>query len=324
MVESCALDVTWTPGATHTVGRDHHATFAMEAGGQWDVYVTGGTDYGTIHRDVWRAAVGADGTMQAWESLAALPGPRAGHGVATWGRRVFLAAGRTGTQFLTSVIAADVAEDGTLSDWVEMEPLVEGRFHSAMVEAKDHLYVTGGLAWDTQAATDTVQVAPILEDGTLGAWTSSTLPSPRSHHASFVYEDYLYVAGGLEGAPAGINQTLGDVLRAPIADDGTLGEWEPAGSMPGPRSTHAAFVRGACVYFVGGLEGLNRKADCVATPIDEQGFLGAGVSLPGQMPNARSHTHQAVLAGDHVVVMGGSIDLQVVTGASAMGTFVMP
>lgn len=320
----CALDVQWSPAETNPVGRDHHGTFAFTAGDEHYVYVTGGTDYTTIHDDVWRARVDEAGVMTPWESLAGLPSPRAGHGVATRDERVFLVAGRTSSAFLTSVVAADVMSDGTLSAWSELTSLPEGRFHLAAVESHDHLYVTGGLARDTQAATDTVFVAPILEDGALGEWTTSTLPSPRSHHASFVFGDHLYVAGGLEGQPAGFNTVLGDVLRARIEDDGSLGAWEHAGDLPAPRATHAALVRGSCVYFVGGLENITRKADCVATPIDELGMLGAGTPLASLMPDARSHTHHVVTAGDHALVLGGSIDLQTVTGATAVGRFVMP
>lgn len=320
----CALDVTWAAGEANPVGRDHHGTFAFTVGGEHHVYVTGGTDYASIHDDVWRATVDDEGVMTPWESLDGLPSPRAGHGVATWGERVFLVAGRTASAFLPSVIGADVTSDGTLSAWSELTPIPAGRFHLAAVQTHDHLYVTGGLAMDTQAATDTVFVAPILDGGELGEWTTSTLPSPRSHHASFVFGDHLYVAGGLAGQPAAFNTLLGDVLRAPIGEDGSLGAWEHAGDLPAPRATHAAMVRGSCVYFVGGLENVTRKADCVATPIDELGMLEPGTPLASLMPDARSHTHQVVAAGDHALVLGGSVELQMVTGATAVGRFVMP
>jgi hypothetical protein len=59
-----------------------------------------------------------------------------------------------------------------------------------------HLWVVGG-ADEAGGELSAVWVAPILEDGALGAWARATdLPSPRTGHASFVHDDRIYVVGG--------------------------------------------------------------------------------------------------------------------------------
>jgi N-acetylneuraminic acid mutarotase len=166
--------------------------------------------------------------------------------------------------------------------------------------------------------------APLDGDGNVGAWITEQLQSPRSHHVSFVVDDWLYIAGGLEGSPNGQNTILSDVSRAPIDQEGALGAWESVGQLPAALATMAPLVRGRCAYLFGGLQGFSYSPTVLASAIDEEGRTGEWVALPSALPEGRSHMHHVALLGDRVYLGGGSISYQTVTPHMAIGSFVMP
>ena len=319
----CADDIVWSTGGTVAPARDHHGTFGFEIGGEGFLFVNGGTDYAGVFDDSHVAALG-DGTDNSWQwaPLPQLSAPRAGHGVATIGERVFLAGGRRPGAFTDSVVVASIQEGGSLTAWEEVTALPESRFHLAMVAAGDQLIVTGGLLQASGSASDTVFWSKNNE-GALSEWQVSQLPHPLSHHASFVAGEYIYLAGGLSGAPADNPPLLDEVWRAPILESGGVGTWEAMPPLPSIRATHGAFVRGRCVYMTAGITGpLSYSDTVIAAPFNEQGELGAWVTLPSLLPAGRSHLHHIALIHDQAYLLGGSLSYQNVTGESAVGRFV--
>jgi hypothetical protein len=60
--------------------RDHHTTHVVETSSGPYLYVVGGTDaWTTIHADIQRAKIAPDGSISAFEKIAELKEPRAGH-----------------------------------------------------------------------------------------------------------------------------------------------------------------------------------------------------------------------------------------------------
>ena len=91
-------------------------------------------------------------------------------------------------------------------------------------------------------------------DGTIDQWTQLTpMPSGVCTHASFVYGGWLYVVGGIDDTA-----DIATVRRAQLADDGTLGSWETAASLPQARGhVHQLPIENDRVYSVSGATDLS-------------------------------------------------------------------
>src|SRR5438552_7932901 len=72
---------------------------------------------------------------------------------------------------------------------------------------------------------------------------------PRRHHAARERDDYGDLRGGFRDP-----DVWDDVIKARWYPNETLGNWEPAGTLPGKR-THMAVTRvGDYAYLTGGLD----------------------------------------------------------------------
>lgn len=309
----------WRAGPTLPAPRDHHVTFIA---GDF-LYVAGGNTYANLLSDVWRARLLDDGGLGDWEPVAPLPVPRGGHSVAVTERTVVLAGGQlTNRSNTASTLVATIGPEGRLGPWVESTPLPAGRFHHSSVAHNGWIYVTGGLEPRTSVAN--VHGTRVGPDGAPTTWVDLTpLPTPRSHHASFVYDGAVFVVAGLNGNPASEHEQLRDVLRAPILPDGTLGAWAEVGRLDSAYATHAAFARDGWLYVVGGVESNARFVGTVLrAPIRAGGMLGF-FEPTTPLPVGRGHVHQTPLWKDWVYSVGGSASRRLVT-AVHIGTFKSP
>ena len=309
----------WRAGPSLPAPRDHHVTLLTNG----RIFLAGGNTYASLLSDVWRARLLADGGLADWEPVAPLPGPRGGHSVAVTDRAVVLTGGQLPDRTNTAgTLVAAIAPEGRLGPWTPGPPLPAGRFHHSSVAHNGWIYVTGGLEPRTSVAN--VHGARLDAQGAPVQWVDLTaLPTPRSHHASFVHEGALYVVAGLNGNPAGEHQQLRDILRAPILPDGTLGPWAEAGRLDSAYGTHAAFVRDGWVYLVGGVENNARFVGTVLrAPIRAGGSLGF-FEQSTALPVGRGHVHQTPLWKDWVYSVGGSASRRLVT-AVHIGTFKTP
>jgi len=299
----------WAPADSLETGRDHHVVFITRTGaGDW-LHVVGGNTYRKLLADTWRARIGRDGALGPWQSSTPLPAPRGGLAVAVNGGAVVLTGGQLADPRLrntTEVYVATLGADGAPGAWTPAAPLPGRRYHHASVYANGFVYVTGGQ--DSSRSTATVWRAPLSPDGTLGAWTAlPDMPKARSHHAALVHDGALYLIAGLNGNPAGANEQLRDVVRAPIRKDGSLGGWTTLSQMDSAYATHSAFVHGRYLYVAGGVENNARFVDAVhRAALRRDGTLGPWEAVVPGLPNARAHVHQTPLLGDRVYSVAGS------------------
>jgi hypothetical protein len=275
---------------------------------------TGTVDNGEIFDDVEVAAIAGDGTLSAWSAGTALPDGMAGAGVAVSGDVVVVAGGfrmgATGATLSRSTEVSVVGADGALGPWSDGPDLGEGRFHHAMIAAGDVVYVLGGLTGDNTYQTPAVERATVSADGTVSDWVETTpLPRDLSHHSVAVHDGALYVTGGLEGNPASATYvSFADVLRAEIAEDGSLGDWVDVGDLPLTLATHASFAHDGQLYVVGGLEDDSANTGAVRrATIAADGTIGPFEDMPA-LPTIRAHAHHTPVVGDFVYAVGGAIN----------------
>ena len=134
---------------------------------------------------------------------------------------------------------------------------------------------------------------------TLDWRAAATMPAPRDHHVTFVTDGWIFVAGGNTYA-----SLRSDVWRARLLDDGSMGDWEPAAPLPGPRAGHSVAVTERTVVLTGGqlTDRTNTPTTLVAT-IGPAGRLGPWSPGP-PLPAGRFH-HSSVTHKGWVYVTGG-------------------
>jgi non-specific serine/threonine protein kinase len=308
VVPAAAAPIQWTAGAAFPVTLDHHVTF-ITSGTRGDfLHVIGGHDGGKFRGTSYQAKIAKDGTLGAWEEGEALPAARAGMAFATDGRFAIIAGGKaTVKDVVQDVYVANIWGDGRLGAW-KAAPfrLPAPRFHTGAVIANGYAYVIGGN--DGTNATSTVFRAKIGRGGEMGAWTTlDSLPGPRSHQATFVEDGAIYLVAGMAGNPMGDAKPLGDVLRATVNKDGSLGEWKTVSQLDAAFATHAAVVHEGYLYVIGGVENNKTMSDrVVRAALGKDGTLGAWETTTATLPAPRAHVHQVPVLRDHLFSVGGS------------------
>lgn len=196
-----------------------------------------------------------DGTLGAWASGPELGEGRFHHAMIAHEGSIYVVGGLTGDgkDNTTLVERAVITADGQLGPWEAMTPLPDKRSHHGLVAYGGALWITAGLKGDPANAPTTykdVLRAPIQGDGTLGQWAAvGELPVPLGTHSSFVWMDYLYVAGGVENNLSNTDH----VRRAKLGEDGSLGAWEDAPPLPKKHAhAHQTPVHLGFVYSAGG------------------------------------------------------------------------
>lgn len=328
---AAAPPVRWSEGPALAAPRDHHAVFVVPGrGGSW-LYAAGGTDYRQFFDGVVRAPIRPNGALGPWEEAGRLPAPLGGSSIAVAGGFAVLTGGQVATdgnmralRRVPDVAVAPIGADGRLGAWRAGPALPVARFHHPTVQHGGWVYVVGGQGERVSEAG--VFGARLAADGTLSPWTALTpLPRPRSHHAALVHDGHLYVVGGLDGDPAGHLAVYTDVLRAPIAPDGTLGEWRIVSRMPHSYATHSAFVHGGAMWVLGGVEDNQRFVNHVwRAPFGANGAVGRWEEVSPALPLARGHVHETPVVDGRVYSVGGRVvpaaqGGAIVTGAAVVG-----
>ena len=259
-------------------------------------YVIGGRDATNTYGDVQVAQINAtDGTLGAFRTLSPLPGLRRGAGVVAYRGRIYVTGGSDGTASQKTVFMATINGDGSLGTWSTATELPVELYAHGAVAWNGWLYVVGGNA--ATAWVGDVRMAPILADGSLGAWSSAaTFASPRGYAGVLAHRGHLYVIGGYDGT-AGFAKY---VQVAPIFRSGQLGAWHPTTSLTNSHYQGAAVAANGWIYAVGG----NGSTAIDYAPLDQQGLLG-GLMTSTALPAIRSG-HASVVYNGYLYVIGGA------------------
>ncbi|MEJ7733023.1 MAG: kelch repeat-containing protein [Polyangiaceae bacterium] len=304
----------WQTAPSMASARDHHASFAVDTAAGTFLYVMGGVrDQSVAVSSIERSLVGEGGVPGAWEKL---PGGfvAMGPSVVVVGKHALLTGGLRPSNTIepaTDVVTVDEAGAISIADGPVM---AHARFHHGMVQYQGWAWAVGG-GGDDATSTTSVERIQIDESGPVGEWVEDTpLPKPRSHHAVAVHDGAIFAIAGLDrydGEPYPYKDTsYSDIIRAPIGEDGALGEWATVGELPDVLAVHTAFVHLGQLYVLGGLEGKGAGGDFIArvqrATIAADGTVGAFEDLPSALPRPRGHTHQTPHIGNMVYSLAGA------------------
>lgn len=269
-----------------------------------------------------------------WTATTPLPEPLQGLGAAfvpveegsAPANYVFVVGGADATNTATTgVYRATVEETGALAGaWSAQSALPEPRAYHASAAATAFtaaldttttaafLYVLGGVD-ASGAATSTVYVAQVGLDGAVGTWRTTTpLPGPLHSADAVLFRGFLYLAGGADADDGAVS----DVRRAPILEDGSLGDWESMPALPGPVAYGSLVNFGPFVYSVGGETATSapvradqtgtetNAVDFVRIDLRDGSFMAPGWSST-ESPGKTRSKHGTVFAGGALFVTSG-------------------
>lgn len=274
------------------------------------LYVLGGTDGLGALGSIERAPINADSTIGSFDLVTTtlLATPRAGHASVVIGSWLYVLGGAGPTGPLTSVERAAIQADGSLGSFgrVEGAALTTGRTGHTTAIIGSSLYVIGGVQGDGKKLAS-LERAAILPDGSLGpfeAISAVALATPRSDHTCEVIGNTLYVLGG----DAGSGVRLGDIERAAILPDGTLGPFNPVTgvNLTVARSGHRSVVVGNGLYVVGGTGSGGVSVSVERASIAADGSLAPFSPMSGLTLNAPRTGVAVTTVGTSLYILGGS------------------
>ncbi|GAC1516442.1 MAG: hypothetical protein NVS1B4_11420 [Gemmatimonadaceae bacterium] len=151
------------------------------------IYFTGGADsLNNATALAYRAPVKIDGTLGAWQAVAALPGRSAFHALLNFGPYVYVAGGdsgvvapvsavASGTELATVSLARINLRDGTLpATWTPLTPMTKGRSkHGTVAAGGSNLFTTSGV-YSGAAGSSENSYTTINSDGTINTWNGAT------------------------------------------------------------------------------------------------------------------------------------------------------
>jgi hypothetical protein len=234
---------------------------------------------------------------------------RVGMAMVAYNGYLYVMGGYDGTYLKSTVYVAKLGANGEPSLWHPSDPVQANwtywykdsglnaaapRAYLSAYAYNGKMYVLGGDT-DTTAnsgATNSVQIASILPNGTLGSWSSSTnLPSNTYGAAAQAYNGYLYIIGGSNNGTMNANVSTGVVYYTKINSDGTLNSWNHAAAdgaglgFATPRESHGGLMSGiwgGYLYLAGGCTSVNASGYCLTTASDVQ---LASINADGTLDN---------------------------------------
>ena len=246
-------------------------------------------------------------------------------GAALAGDVLVLVGGVTKSGVLADTISTRIGADGALSEWRTGPKNPVARYHLTLSFHRGWVYAVGGAksGASTIKAVSDVTRAPVNADGSVGDWQPATaLPRERSHHSAIVHGNALYVIGGGSLEP-GVYYT--DILRAPILEDGDVGEWEKAGDLVENVGTQPAVEHNGYLYVVGGLRGGKDDHRVSVSSVRRAKFEDDGSLGPWQdvatLPVASGHVHDAPVVKGSLYYVNGSDDMGMPRKDVFRGTF---
>jgi hypothetical protein len=250
-------------------------------------------------------------TLMPFTTTQALPVGSYTNGSAVHGGRLYVVGGILGSTardqvYVGTVNTAAIEPQVALQDaWMATTPLPAPRRNHGVAISGNHLFVTGGRPGTAGSSTDVLS-APILTDGSVGTWTSTTaMPFPIRCAPAVATPAHLYVIGGKENGSVVTDR----VLFAPISD-GSAGTWALAGRLPVALACPTALVHNGHLLVVGGCASSGQSACSSVSPavylarIRADGGLDAFTNLT-PMPEGRWH-HTAAIGNGFLYVLGGA------------------
>ncbi|OGD02758.1 hypothetical protein A2354_03865 [Candidatus Amesbacteria bacterium RIFOXYB1_FULL_47_12] len=166
----------------------------FSGGGTWS-----GGGNPILSNKVYMAPINGDGSLGAWSTVRQLPTNLIGHSMIASKNRLVIIGGAVDTNWggITRVISAQVNGDGSLGEWTDLPPLLQGVRAAMVAKTDDYVILAGGVSFDWRG----VYYSPINTDGTLGVWSksASSLPLSTCCASAAMWNSKMYITGRHDG-----------------------------------------------------------------------------------------------------------------------------
>ncbi|KAF0719407.1 Aste57867_1060 [Aphanomyces stellatus] len=227
---------------------------------------------------------------------------RAGHTSVVFQNQLLVVGGQGPTATNTTRLADLVVIDTNNPTTVHSLPLaMPARMYHSAVMWRDTMLLFGGRASPAKAFGDlwsvTPQGAAVCIENALGE-----APAPRWSHVSVLVGSKMFVYGGRDAS-----HVFDDAFVLSL--DATPPTWREVSSRDVPRFRHAAVAVDHLVHVFGGWSGLDATAQVPVANhavFDTTTELWTSVETKGNAPTPRAGLAACVVAGQHIVMTGGS------------------
>ncbi|HED40500.1 MAG TPA: kelch repeat-containing protein, partial [Chromatiales bacterium] len=218
------------------------------------IYAIGGVDGRNFLSTSEFSQIRADGSLGPWQRSAVLNDARGFFDAVEHNGYIYVAGGGKGDNgkvLLRSVERSRISANGELEGWItERHGLKYPRRCVKLFIANNRIYALGGFGG---ALLDSVESAPINDDGSLGPWRVEANPLTMTRYINSVksLNGFTYVIGG-HAEREGVGLTEVEFTRPTIEDDLV---WQKTVTMQMPRYALSSVVHGHQLYAIGGLNG---------------------------------------------------------------------
>ncbi|WKZ25905.1 MAG: C39 family peptidase [bacterium] len=192
---------------------------------------------------------------------------------------------------------------GEILNWEELSSTPNIYWHSGANNNK-YVYILGGARGLPSILLDEVVYAEIQSNGDITTWnTTQKLPLKLSFGSAFIFDNSVYYVGG---STNGENQasSRNEIYKSTISvDDGSLGEWTLAGTLPVRLQRFSLYVHNDKVAIIGGISNTGITNSVYLGTIDTNGLISSWITQPNLLfPNNRG---SLTALNDNLVLIGG-------------------
>ena len=203
--------------------------------------------------------------------------------------------------------AAISASDGSVGSWANSctglcSGMPAARAWGQLEVAGGTLYYTGGQDNSADEKSEVYYATPD-SNGDMASWSTASngLPADRTKHGASVWNNRIYVVGGLDDSAA----VTSTVYVSPQLNSGgnITSAWSSSTAFNVARTGAAVLAYANNLYLFGGFDGTNYLSDTQFTQINSDGSVDSWsytTSLPGPLREA-----DAVAANGYIYLVGG-------------------
>ena len=201
---------------------------------------------------------------------------------------------------VNSMISGDIFENDYFLPTSDYITFPISRFLHRSHQVGNHFYFIGGYSdYNNWVPLDSIQTVSVNSDGTFLDWDMIKFPYAVGAHSSVVYNNFLYILGGLN-----LNgQVLNNVLLGTISDNEMIIDWSETTPLPVRLYHLSAVISDSIIIVTGGLNTSNISNEVYFSKINEDGSLNEWISAPSL--NSARYGHSSNIINNYIYVIGG-------------------
>ena len=263
--------------------------------------MTGSTQRFQVHNNY-------SGSPAAYTSSSQFTTDRVGGSSAVYNGYLYYAGGCTNigcTTVTDNVQFAPLNDDGSVGTWANTtdSTLPAARGYGQLEVVGGTLYYIGGQDGAGDEQPQIYYGTPSA--GNVAAWSTATngLPADRTQHSATVWNNRIYVTGGLDDSAASTTTIYASPSLSAGGDIGSA--WTTTGmtAFNVARSGHVAIAYAGNLYILGGFDGTNYLADVQYAKISSTGTIGSW-SYTSSLPQ-RIRQGDGFAANGYMYIFGG-------------------